>query len=733
MTDELTGYLIKFTQTVLKRKFQARQYNFDLSKLSEVKLFKLVEADFDQDGQSETCFVAGLPSIWGESVCGLLDFQASEPIIELTSAEGFRDLQVFDINQDGILEIVALWQVGSGAFLSLSIFQWDGETVKSLFPKHPENGYHQGFMELKDLDADGVDEIIIWQGLWEEGARWQPQRFNIHVFHYNNKTYNLVLNQTSQYRYYPASIISREIGIGGQPLAFEHRHTQLDEYQQRLMTLIHSPKAIAEFIDELDKHFSTLQHEGFYTEALAIANLALEATEYVEDPVTRLGWRINLWREKGVALTFLGDYSNAINCYLQLLSNWTQDAYLQLLSNWTQGVNVNARALEHRYPAYHRELGFMYSMIGDYEHALTFLSTAQNLLESLDLSVQENREQLSSLYSNFGLTYTRLGNMQRAIASFKKAIDLDRELERKSGLAINYMGLGNVYRIVGWYQDAIKSYQTALATLDEVSERDRESDIYLELGLTLILNHQIEEGLNYLNKALLLASVGSLKQRGAIQYLYLGLGYSKSGNLQQAKQYFNRAIAFADEFKTVETKWQALYGVALIYQQQQHNESCQDVLLQAISIIEQMRSQYLPEDLKVSLFVDKIKPYETMVLSSLPHKACQAFNFVERAKSRVFMEQLAITPVGNTVDIPPDLFQREAELINDLRQLQHQHRQAANQHYSWGNEIDQIESELEHLWEKISNTGSKGTEYVELRRATPLDFNGMKLLLTNLN
>jgi len=718
MTDELTGYLIKFTQAILKRKFKARQYSFDLSKLSEVKLFKLVEADCDQDGQSETCFVAGIPSIWGESVCGLLDFQASEPIIELTSAEGFRDLQVLDINQDGILEIVALWQVGSGAFLSLSIFQWDGETVKSLFPKHPENGYHQGFMELKDLDADGVDEIIIWQGLWEEGARWQPQHFNIHIFRYNGDMYEVVGVHTSNSYYAPNHIVKQQIGIFGRPADCEHRFTPVDEFRQRLAKLLQSQQMTEEFVQELCNHYSILEREGFDIEALVISDLALEGAEQLHDPVAKSYWQMVMKRSKGFTLSFRGDHLNAINLYLQALSHWNE--------------KVNARLATYQYSSLHRDLGIAYLMVGDYEHALSSLSTAQTLLEELDISA-ENCDELSRLHSNFAVIFSKLGDYRQAIANLEKAIALDKMLGKSNGLIINYTSLGNVQRTIRSYEDAIQSYQVALALLKKISERERESDIYLGLGTALVFNRQIEQGLEYLHKALLLTSLENLKQQGAIHYLYLGLGYSKSGNLQQAKQYFNRAIAFADEFKTVETKWQALYGVALIYQQQQHNESCQDVLLQVISIIEQMRSQYLPEDLKVSLFVDKIKPYETMVLSSLPHKACQAFNFAERAKSRVFMEQLAITPVGNTVDIPLELLQREAELINDLRRLQHQHRQAANQHHSWGNEIDQIESELEQLWEKISNTGSKGTEYVELRRATPLDFNGMKLLLTNLS
>lgn len=716
MADDLTARLVEATQAFLKQKNEVRKSAHALNRLSEVKIFKRIEADIDQDGQPEICFIAGIPDLWGYSICGLLDFQSPDQIIELTSSEGFRDLQIFDINQDGLQEIVALWQVGSGAFLSLNIWQWDGKEVKSIFPQHRDTGFHQGFVELKDLDADGVDEIVIWEGRQERDGRWTPQRFDIHVFSYRRTTYEFKGTYTSDLYYSPMRIVRQEIDIFGRPVQFEHRSIPIDELRERLAKQIQNQQISEEFIQELGKHYSTLEHEGFHMEALEVADLAIEAATQLCDPVAKSFWQMAIRQQKGFALSFVGDYPNAINLYLEALSHWNEQ--------------VNDRLTTYAYPNLHRDLGITYLLTGDYEHALSSFSTAQNLLEKLDSST-EISDELSRLHSNFAFLFFRLGDYQQAITNVEKAIKLDKILRKPNGLIINYTNLGNFQRTAKRYQDATQSYQAALALLNEVSDRDRESDIYLGLGITLILDQQIQQGLAYLHKALLLATLENLKQQGAVHYLYLGLGYNESGNMQQAKQYFDRAIAFADEFKTPETKWQALYGLALIHQQQQQNEACQNALLQAINAIEKMRSQYLPEDLKVSLFADKIEPYETMVISSLPHQSGQAFSFVERAKSRVFMEQLAITPIANTVDIPMDLLQRESELINDLRRLQHQHRQAANQHYNWGHEIDQIENELEQLWGTISHIGDKSTEYVELRKAIPLNFDSVKSLLVN--
>jgi tetratricopeptide (TPR) repeat protein len=714
--------LTNLAQSLLQQQAQEKGHELDIS---DVRVFKVIQHDVDGDGQEEVCFVAGFYHPWAlTGICLLLDpSQDGYRVVTLLSfMDGFRELQVSDINNDGIPEIIVLQQSGSGGFLTLHIFQWDGTTLKSLFP---ERDFYQGFYETKDLDVDSVDEVVIWQGEWKEPNRWEPKRFDVFVFGYNNQLcrYELQFSRGTERLYSPGDIVQRSYGgLIGLPLEAGQRAIAVDEYRKQLEVFIQNQQVDEDFVNKLVNHQTVLVEEGSYKEALEITDLTLEAAKYLPDPTIRTRFLIILSRERGKICSLLGDYSNAVNSYVQSLSFWTDD------------ISIDFSA----YPAYlhagfHRELGMMYSAIGDYEHTLTLLFTAQTLLESVDLSVSENLAELSRLHSNFGLTYARLGEADLTISSFKEAIALDKKLGNNFGLVINYMGLGNVQRAIKSYQEAIQSYQAALKVLDEISHRDRESDVYLELGLTLILNRQLEEGLQYLHKALLLTSVGNLKQREAIHYLYLGEAYRQFGNLQLAAQFFQKAIAFAQEFDTPETEWQALYGLALSYQRQGQQQKCQQALEDAIDTIEKLRSQYLPETFKISLFAEKTKPYEAMVLLCHSTSPDQAFDFMERAKSRIFIEQLATTAMGSVAGIPSELAEQEAQLIGELRCLQLRHRETLSQQkYEWGDEIIQIESNLEQLWHDIRRASAKGAEYVALRQATPLDFTGVKQIVNAL-
>lgn len=227
--------------------------------------------------------------------------------------------------------------------------------------------------------------------------------------------------------------------------------------------------------------------------------------------------------------------------------------------------------------------------------------------------------------------------------------------------------------------------------------------------------------------------MGNLKQREAIHYLYLGEAYRELNQLQQAVQFFQKAIAFAQEFETPETQWQALYGLALTYQLQGQLLACQQALEAAIETIEQLRSQYLPESLKISLFADKIKPYTKIILLYRPTDPEKAFHYLERSQSRAFIEQLATTAMSAVAGIPPELAEREAQLLGELRRVQLRHRETLSQQkYEWGDEVSQIENQLEQLWHEIDRLGIRGTQYVALRQATTLDLAGVKQILQSL-
>jgi hypothetical protein len=215
MTDlegNLATQAVNLVRPALERELQRRGWKYDVSK---VRVLCYLQDDVDGDGRDEGCFVVGIPEFGGPASVILHDpsgVEGDEWATLLPFEAGFRDLFVTDINGDGVLEIVTLWQADFGLYMSVRVLQWENGSVRFLFP--PER-FHQGLLEMKDLDADGLDEMVIWSGVYETYPRWGPQFFNIHVFRYNGRMYELQRTHRSVRRYFPASLLGQRIAFTG--------------------------------------------------------------------------------------------------------------------------------------------------------------------------------------------------------------------------------------------------------------------------------------------------------------------------------------------------------------------------------------------------------------------------------------------------------------------------------------------------------------------------------------
>lgn len=725
---ELDAELIRSAQEILAPEVQARGWSYDLSRV-RILTRGSAWADLDSDGIPELYFAAGIPEYGGPAMCGIVrrrdDGQVGvRPLIPCE--QGLRELAVWDINGDGVPELVVRWQADFGLILSLYVLRFDGTTATSIFPNLM---FHQGFMETKDLTGDGVDEIVVWAGLYETDPRWGPQRFGVNVFRYNGREYELQHQHETDRRYLPSGILQQRIALTGLPERFEEPPT-VEEYRRRLYELMSDNRVDEGFVVEMGELSSDLYAEAFYSQALSMNDLLQEAVRHLQDVEKRRQYSFQTWESRGKVCMWIGLWQEAINSYLKALD---------------LAVNGVPAGIDPVYgPDLQRELGFVYSRIGDYSNALARFSIAEDLIADMDADSQTVKGALSRLISNRALVYAEMGNTELANDSFLKAIDLDHELERTQQLVINYTGMGNVQRDMGDYSGALSSYDEALSILDELSERDRESDVYLEWGLTLILQNEAEQALPLLRKALLLTSVPNLSHHAAAHYLYLGEAHIASGEPEAAERFFTTAAELAQEYSTPETQWQALYKLALIAKDDTRPEECKELLERCIGTIESLRSQYLPESLKIALLARKAEPYESMALFLLSSARWsdteeekkqalrEAFAYIEYAKSRVFVEQLATTDI-RPAGISSELLDEEARLLKDLRAFRALHTaEAAGQQYLWGQEISEVEDELQNLWSRISEESSKGAEYVELRRAVPRSYASVRAMLRNL-
>jgi hypothetical protein len=231
-----------------------------------------------------------------------------------------------------------------------------------------------------------------------------------------------------------------------------------------------------------------------------------------------------------------------------------------------------------------------------------------------------------------------------------------------------------------------------------------------------MLERRFGAALRLLQKSLLLTSTTNLVQHAAAHYLYIGQAYAGLGLAQRAENFLWKAVEFADQYGTPETRWRALHTLALVQREDGRLTECIETLEGCIETVERLRAQYLPEPTKISMLSSKEGPYEDMVVllcrplsdgSDVDMRALEhAFGYVERAKSRVFVELLAATELG-AAELPTDLVEKERRLVRDLRRLQARHRaEAIPLRYDRGTEAARLEDELRQTRERISGSAS---------------------------
>ncbi len=264
--------------------------------------------------------------------------------------------------------------------------------------------------------------------------------------------------------------------------------------------------------------------------------------------------------------------------------------------------------------------------------------------------------------------------------------------------------------------------------------------MYLGRGQALLAEGEYNMALEDLKHALELASETNLAERGAAQYLYLGQAQAKLGELRDAEASLQEVAERAERYGSPETHWRALYELAALYDTESRPFEAQKTLEQCITTIESLRSQYLPEPFKISMLAAKEKVYEAMVKNLCrsavegleaegAQRVTEAFGYAERAKSRVFAEQLAATDLGDVAGVPSKLLEQERELARELRLLRAEHLEGlARGTYDWGQEAGRVEARLRKIRKRMRET-DRGEEYTALRESTALDYEGVRTLL----
>jgi CHAT domain-containing protein len=159
----------------------------------------------------------------------------------------------------------------------------------------------------------------------------------------------------------------------------------------------------------------------------------------------------------------------------------------------------------------------------------------------------------------------------------------------------------------------------------------------------------------------------------------IGIVYSNLGRYQISTDHFQKAIDRGLEIGGGQILWEAYLEIANVYRKQGDIDSAILNYKNSIAVIEVIRSQIKLEELKASyLGTDKrLEAYQNLIdvlaerglLENDPLLVEESFKYLERAKARAFLDSLEISKIQVSTGVPPQLLNRESELMSDISKL----------------------------------------------------------------
>jgi len=324
-------------------------------------------------------------------------------------------------------------------------------------------------------------------------------------------------------------------------------------------------------------------------------------------------------------------------------------------------------------------LGLIYSSLGD----LTKAEDAEQ--KALDLAEKaNNRTDKAAILKNLGIIRIQQNQMVQATELLKKATAIDSSLGLASGLASDYRNLGNLLNRLNRPKESIPVFQKSVAFSNRIGDR-----------------------------------------RNAIQCFFgLGQAFFDTGDKKAAMAALDSGLVMAESLALPDLAWRLYRQRAKLLTQSGQTESAFQDYQKAVDIVEKQRSELKVAAFQQGFLDDKMDLYSDAVRLLVDmNQPDRAFDFVERAKSRNFIdllgnqkpamkkgrdallasEQASRNAVQEAQDRLVDLLRKKSEWTQkDQDEKQHWESELNQRRKSYGDLLASIQSESPELASFVS-------------------------------
>ncbi len=330
--------------------------------------------------------------------------------------------------------------------------------------------------------------------------------------------------------------------------------------------------------------------------------------------------------------------------------------------------------------------GLFYEKLDNYSEALNYYEKALNIAQDL-----KEREDEFICLNNIGNIYDKIGNYIKALECLEKALIIAEQLKDDSYIFWALNNIGITFRTKGLTSDDKKDFDKALDYFDKClritkKPKDTIEEAYdYKQAEVYVLNNigSVHTDLKNSYKALKYFKSGykkaeEIKDVEAMGMILTNIGivHYNQGNYEKSTEYYQEAIDLANRIEGDQILWEAYMESARAYEKQNKFKKAKENYEMSIKTIETIRTGIELEEHKASfLGTDKrIDAYHYLIhlLISFPpphpeeEYKREAYNYLEKAKARAFLDSLELSKIDISQDVDPELLNWKKEIEKNI-------------------------------------------------------------------
>lgn len=258
------------------------------------------------------------------------------------------------------------------------------------------------------------------------------------------------------------------------------------------------------------------------------------------------------------------------------------------------------------------------------DNKLAWLEMGLNSVVLLKTQTPDDKELLwyeARITNQIGLTWNALGNKEKALNFYAKAIVLWQTIKDKRGEATTLHNMGKVWHDLGNIERSLEFYHQALPLWQVIGYRAGEAETLNNLGRILYDLEDYNQALDYYHQSFQLSEIVNNKAGKAMTLNGIGLIRRAFGDNQEALEYFHQAFMLYREVNDKRGEGDTLYNIGMTYHDLGVLEQSLEYYQQALLLFQLVGDRY-----------NELKCYRKMAsLYDEQHKVDEAIDLTKEA------------------------------------------------------------------------------------------------------